>query len=135
YSLGGGLKVSNGWEALRPTGFYETFGPELSFGQSLLTALGGNFAICKFTDSGSQMNDWTPEGTAAKERNLYAKFIGFIRDSINEIEKRGNRVEVAGIFYHVGENDMAFAPYRRSAIGWLKSTIVQSRLDFEMPGL
>ena len=98
YILGGGLKVSNGWEALRPTGFYDTFGPELSFGQSLQPALGGNFAICKFTDSGSQMNDWTPEGTAAKERNLYSKFIGFIRDSINEIEKRGNRVELAGIF-------------------------------------
>ena len=135
YSLGGGLKVSNGWEALRPTGFYETFGPELSFGQSLLTALGGNFAICKFTDSGSQMNDWTPEGTAAKERNLYSKFIGFIRDSIKEIEKRGNKVELAGIFYHVGENDMAFAPYRRNSIGWLKSTVMQSRSDLDMPGL
>ncbi len=35
YSLGGGYKISNGWEPLGPAGFYDTFGPELSFGKTL----------------------------------------------------------------------------------------------------
>ena len=31
YSIGGGYKISDGWEPLRPSGYYDTFGPELSF--------------------------------------------------------------------------------------------------------
>ena len=51
------------------------------------------------------MNDWTPAGTEAKDRNLYPQFIAFIRDSIKELQAKGHPVELAGIFYHVGEND------------------------------
>ena len=78
YSLGGGYKTSNGWEPLGPAGCYDTFGPELSFGRTLQGQVPGNIAIAKFTHSGSQMNDWTPQGTAAKDRNLYPQFIAFI---------------------------------------------------------
>ncbi len=35
YSIGGGYKNSRGWGPLRPAGFYDTFGPELSFGADL----------------------------------------------------------------------------------------------------
>ena len=62
YSIGGGYKTSNGWEPLGPAGFYDTFGPELSFGKTLQGKVPGNIAIAKFTHSGSQMNDWTPAG-------------------------------------------------------------------------
>ena len=44
-------------------------------------------------------------------------------------------METAGIFYHVGENDTSFGPYRRDAGKWLKSTVVQSRLDLGLPAL
>ena len=44
-------------------------------------------------------------------------------------------MDLAGIFYHAGENDMAFGGYRNHAAGWLKSTITQSRLDLARPGL
>jgi len=135
YSLGGGYKTSKGWEPLGPIGFYDTFGPELSFGKALQGKVTGNIAIAKFTHSGSQMNDWTPEGTDAKDRNLYSQFIAFIQESIRQLQARGQHVELVGIFYHVGENDMSFGPYRRDAAKWLKSTVTKSRVDLALPSL
>lgn len=135
YSIGGGFKVSKGWTPLAPKGFYDTFGPELSFGNLLQSRSSDNIAIAKFTDSGSQINDWTPQGTEAKDRNLYPKFIAFIQQTMNEIQAKGNTVELAGVFYHVGENDMAFGGYRRDAAKWLQSTIQVSRQDLGMPNL
>jgi hypothetical protein len=135
YSIGGGYKTSNGWEPLGPAGFYDTFGPELSFGKTLQGQVPGNIAIAKFTHSGSQINDWTPQGTEAKDRNLYPQFIAFIKESIQELQSKGNQVELAGIFYHVGENDMSFGPYRRDAGKWLQSTVAKSRQDLNLPSL
>ncbi|RLS58200.1 MAG: hypothetical protein DWH91_02775 [Planctomycetota bacterium] len=135
YSLGGGYKTSQGWEPLGPAGCYETFGPELSFGRALQAKLPGNIAIAKFTHSGSQINDWTPQGTTAKDCNLYSPFLTFIQESIRELEAKGHPVEVAGIFYHIGENDIAFYPYRKEAPIWLQSTVLQSRRDLALPTL
>ena len=135
YSLGGGYKTSKGWEPLGPAGFYDTFGPELSFGQTLSSNLSENVAIAKFTDSGSQMNDWSPEGTSATDRNVYKKFIAFIQQSIQDLRAKGHRVELAGIFYHVGENDMSFGPYRRDASKWLQGMVTKSREDLALPSL
>ena len=135
YSLGGGYKSSEGWEPLGAAGCYDTFGPELSFGRTLQGRVSGNIAIAKFTHSGSQMNDWTPQGTDAKDRNLYPQFIAFIRESIRELEAKGHQVELAGIFYHVGENEMSFGPYRRNAASWLQSTIAKCREDLALPAL
>ena len=135
YSLGGGYRTSNGWEPLGPAGYYDTFGPELSFARELSGKLPDNIAIAKFTHSGTQMNDWTPEGSVAKSRNIYPRFVRFIKETLEEIEAKGNQVELAGIFYHVGENDMSMGQYRRKAPEWLASTVAQSREDLEMPDL
>jgi len=135
YSIGGRYRVSRGWEPLGPAGFYDTFGPEVSFGQTLKDGVTGPIAIAKFTHSGSQMNDWTPQGTDAKDRNLYPQFIAFIRESIRELRDKGQEVVLAGIFYHLGENDLAFGPYRRRTAQWLRSTVEASRRDLELPTL
>ncbi len=135
YDIGGGFKRSSGWEPLGPAGYYDTFGPELSFGDALQKKNIGNIAIAKFTHSGSQINDWTPQGSSAKDLNLYSRFIDFIRQSIDELKAKGQPVELAGVFYHVGENDMSFGPYRRNAAAWLKATIAQSRKDLSLPNL
>jgi hypothetical protein len=135
YSLGGGITSSTGWEPLGVAGASETFGPELSFGQQLQAASVGNFAIAKFTHSGSQVNDWTPAGTSATDQNQYKPFINFIKQSIKELQAKGHQVELAGIFYHVGENDMAYGPYRRQINKWLKELISQSRMDVGQPNL
>ena len=135
YSIGGGFKTSKDWETLGPAGFYDTFGPELSFGQTLASNLSENVAIAKFTDSGSQMNDWSPQGTAATDRNVYKKFIDFIQQSMQDLRAKGHRVELGGIFYHVSENDMSFGPYRRDASKWLQAMITKSREDLALPSL
>ena len=135
YSIGGGYKVSNDWEPLGPAGFYDTFGPELSFAQRIGDKHDGNFAIAKFTHSGSQLNDWTPQGTEAKSRHIYPQFIQFIKESIKQLSAKGNDVEVAGIFYHVGENEMSMPPYRKQVPTWLNSLVKQSRIDLASPQL
>lgn len=135
YNLGGGFKTSKGWEPLGPAGPYDTFGPELSFAKTLQSKVSGNIAIAKFTHSGSQINDWTPEGTSAKDLNLYDSFIAFIRGAIQDLQDKGHAVELAGVFYHIGENDMAFGPYRKQAAQWLRSTIERSRQDLALPSL
>ena len=135
YSLGGGYWTSSGWEPLGPAGYYDTFGPELSFAQRLRTKSKENVAIAKFTHSGTQMNDWTPEGSEAKSRNIYPQFIAFIREAVQELTEQGHEVELAGIFYHLGENDMSFHPYRKQAAARLSSLMTQSRIDLQHPTL
>jgi hypothetical protein len=51
------------------------------------------------------------------------------------LEERGHDVELAGIFYHLGENDMSFGPHRKNAAKWLTSFVGQSRSDLELPNL
>jgi hypothetical protein len=135
YSLGGGYRTSLSWEPLGLVGFYDTFGPELSFGHRLHTHQPGNVAIAKFTHSGSQIIDWTPEGSVAKTRNLYPSFIAFIEKAIRDLEEKGHSVDIAGIFYHLGENDMSFAPYRKQAAKRLRVIIEQCRADLARPDL
>jgi len=135
YSIGGGRKTSDSWEPLGPAGYYDTFGPELSFGQTLQEKLEENIAIAKFTHSGSQINDWTPEGSMAKTRHIYPDFIAFIKETLKELKDEGHEVELPGIFYHLGENDMSMGHYRKNAAKWLQSMIVQSRQDLSMPSL
>lgn len=135
YDLGGSVKTSGGWEALGPAGYYDTFGPELSFGATLARKLREPFAIAKFTHSGSQIIDWTPEGSPVKDRHLYPDFLAFVRESIADLEARGHRVKLAGIVYHVGENDMSFHPYRREAPERLARLVSQSREDLGLPEL
>ena len=44
-------------------------------------------------------------------------------------------MELAGIFYHVGENEMSYGPYRSNADKWLQSTVAKSRQDLALPSL
>ena len=135
YNLGGGYKVSDDWELLGPFGFYDTFGPELSFGSTLKAAGVENIAIAKFTHSGSQIIDWTPEGSEAKSRNLYPTFLQFVKDSVQQLKDRGHDVELAGIFYHVGENDMSWEPFREGAAKRVMSLVTALRRDLGQPEL
>ena len=135
YSIGGGVKVSKGWEALGPAGFYDTFGPELSFAHELSQRYEGPLAIAKFTHSGSQILDWTPQGSMAKDRNLYQDFIAFVESSLQDLNAKGHNVELAGIVYHMGENDMCIHGHKKNAVARLASVMKQSRLDLKQPQL
>ena len=135
YSVGGDFRQSQGWEPLGLIGYYDTFGPELSFADTLQKKGVENFAIAKFTHSGSQLIDWTPEGSMAKTRNLYPRFVEFIRESIQELEAKGHEVELEAIVYHVGENEMSMPPYRKQVPEWLKQLVEQTRRDLRHPEL
>ena len=135
YSLGGGYTVSDGWEPLGPFGEYGTFGPELSFAAALQHSGVQNVAIAKFTHSGSQIIDWTPAGSEAKGRNLYPAFLEFVRRSVQDLRDRGHEVELAGICYHVGENDMSWGPFRKGAPERVLSLVRAVRQDLQQPQL
>ena len=136
YSIGGGVHASTGWEPLAPAGLYDTFGPEVSFGARLRKLDRRRpIAIAKFTHSGSQIIDWTPEGSVAKERNLYPAFLEFVRASMEAVREAGARPRLAGVIYHVGENDMSFHPFRNEAAKRLGTTISSLRADLGEPEL
>lgn len=56
YSLGVAYKTSDGWEPLGPAGCYDTFGPELSFGQNSGCSLGSAEASRVL----ERLNRWVP---------------------------------------------------------------------------
>lgn len=135
YDLGGGYHTSKDWEPLGPAGLHETFGPELSLASTLEAHIEHPIALAKFTHSGSQIIDWTPEGSEAVTRNLYPAFLDFVRSSVEDLESRGHAVELEGIFYHLGENDMSWGRFRKGAATRLQSFVNQSRVDLEAPEL
>lgn len=132
YSLGGGVRVAAKWEPLGPVGFLGNFGPELSFGARLRKGLGEEepFVVLKFTHSGAQGPDWLPEGSAEERRNLYPKFAAFVRAALEDLRGRGYDASLAGVFWHVGENDTFFDPYLRKQAEWMRRLIARVRMDF-----
>ena len=135
YDLGGGAKVSDGWEPMGAAGLFDTFGPELSFAHALRAAKARPFAVAKFTHSGSQVLDWTPAGSVAKSRNLYPRFLAFVKDAIQDLKRRGHKVRLRAIVYHLGENDMSWTPFRERAAQRLGEVAEQLRIDLKMPKL
>lgn len=137
YTLGGGVRVSEGWEPLAPVGFLGNFGPELSFGARLrkTVSVKEGIALVKFTHSGAQSPDWRPGGTVETHRNLYSRFIGFIRDASEDLARQGYECTLEGVFWHTGENDTYFDPYARNYATWMRELIAQSRIDLHQPDL
>jgi len=137
YSLGGGNQVSSNWEALGPVDNLGNFGPELSFGARLRRTLPmeDTIAVVKFTHSGAQGPDWSPDGSPEAHRNLYPRFSAFVREALDDLARRGHECTLEGVFWHTGENDTYFAPYRRNYAVWMQRCISQVRRDFKRPNL
>ncbi|MST95338.1 MAG: hypothetical protein EXS33_08765 [Pedosphaera sp.] len=137
HSLGGGVKASRSWEPLGPVDYLGNFGPELSFGARLRKSIGAKegVAIVKFTHSGAQGPDWFPRGSPESRRDLYPKFIAFLRESVEDLTRQGYECTLEGVFWHAGENDTYFGPYRQKYAAWMKDLITQVRLDLKQPAL
>jgi len=137
YSLGGGVKESVGWEPLGPTGYLSNFGPELSFGRAVKKTLAKSqtLAIYKFTHSGAQSIDWLPEGTDIPHRDLYKKFIAGIKKAQDDLKTAGYDSELAGVFWHCGENDRALHQPAKVYAENLKKLIDGTRKDLSAPNL
>ena len=137
YSLGGGVRESLGWEPLGPTGYLSNFGPELSFGRAVKKTLDENqtLAIYKFTHSGAQSIDWLPEGTDIPHRDLYKSFIKGIRKAQEDLKTAGYDAQLAGVFWHCGENDRALHQPAKVYAENLKELIDGTRKDLSAPEL
>jgi hypothetical protein len=137
YSLGGGTQSSQNWEALGPVDGLGNFGPELSFGAYLRRTLHteDTIAVVKFTHSGAQGPDWSPDGSPEAHRNLYPKFSTFVREALDDLVRRGHECSLEGVFWHTGENDTYFTPYRQNYAVWMQRCISQIRQDFKSPNL
>jgi hypothetical protein len=137
YSLGGGTQSSQNWEALGPVDRLGNFGPELSFGAYLRRTLHteDTIAVVKFTHSGAQGPDWSPDGSPEAHRNLYPKFSTFVREALEDLARRGHECTLEGVFWHTGESDTYFTPYRQNYAVWMQRCISQVRRDFKTPNL
>jgi hypothetical protein len=135
YSLGGGFKVSDGWEPLGPAGPYDTFGPELSFAAAFAKKSADRLAVAKFTDSGSQILDWTPEGGGTKGRDRHEAFVAFVREAQKDLKGRGHAAALGAVLYHLGENDLSFGPYRHAAAERLGALVAGTRRELGLPNL
>ena len=76
-----------------------------------------------------------PAGSEATTRNLYSAWLVFVRTSIAALEAKGHSVRLAGVVYHLAENDMAWRPYRQQAAPRLREWIAASRRDLGLPQL
>lgn len=137
YSLGGGRKTSIGWEPLGPIDYLGNFGPELSFAASMQKSMDASegIAIVKFTHSGAQGPDWFPQGSPEAHRNLYPKFISFVRAAQEDLIRQGFDGNVEAILWHTGENDTYFGPYASNNAKWMQQLIDRVRLDLKQPAL
>ena len=137
YSLGGGVQSSRDWEPLGPVDELGNFGPELSLGAHLRTTLQSHdtLAVVKFTHSGAQAPDWSPDGSPETRRNLYPKFSKFIREAMDDLARHGHECTLEGVFWHTGENDTYFTPYQRNYADGMRRLIAQIRQDLKVQNL
>jgi hypothetical protein len=137
YSLGGGVQSSRSWEPLGPVDELGNFGPELSLGAHLRTTLQSQdtIAVVKFTHSGAQAPDWSPDGSPETRRNLYLKFTQFLREAMDDLARQGHEFSLEGVFWHIGENDTYFTPYQRNYADRMQRLIAQVRLDLKIQNL
>jgi len=133
--LGGGAYASRQWCELQPVREYlNYFGPELSFGRTLSRSLSSPIAIIKATDGCAVMMDWDKDLDGY--RGMYSKTLAFVTESLDELKKKGyDNYKIEGIFWHQGEHDTYYHPYRKNYRQALSRLIRQLRQNLNVPDL
>jgi inosine/guanosine/xanthosine phosphorylase family protein len=131
------VQLSEAWEPLGPVDKLGNFGPELSLGAHLRKTLTSQdpIAVVKFTHSGAQAPDWSPDGSPETRRDLYQKFSKFIREATDDLARQGYESTLEGVFWHTGENDTYFTPYQRNYAEGMRRLIAEVRLNFKNQSL
>lgn len=132
YMLGNGEEASKGWGPLKPL---SSFGPELTFARRVKQQVKSPIAIIKSAVGGTTVAlDWNPDAPDRGQK-LYPRTLKQIRESLQELDKRGIRYHLEGVMWHQGENDMLDRNlYKKYATG-LTNLIARLREDLKTPSL
>ena len=125
-------QVSKGWGPLQ---LRESFGPEITFARRVSEQLQCPIAIIKSAVGGTTVAfDWNPDAPD-KGQKLYPRTLQLIRESLQELDKRGLRYRLEGVLWHQGENDMLDRNLHSQYAAGLTKLIVRLRHDLNAPEL
>ena len=132
YILGNGDEASKGWVALQPL---RSFGPEVTFARRVKQQVRGPIAIIKSAVGGTTVAfDWNPDAPD-KGQKLYPRTLRLIRESLQELDKRGVRYRIEAVMWHQGENDMLDRKLGSHYAEGLTRLVARLREDLKAPEL
>ena len=132
YILGNGDEASQGWVPLKPL---RSFGPEVTFARRVRQQAQFPIAIIKSAVGGTTVAfDWNPDAPD-KGQKLYPRTLKLIRESLDELDKRGIRYRLEAVMWHQGENDMLDRNLYKQYADGLTKLIARLRADLKAPEL
>ncbi len=132
YILGNGDEASKGWVPLTAL---RAFGPEVTFARRVRQQAQFPIAIIKSAVGGTTVAfDWNPD-TPDKGQKLYPRTVKLIRESLNELDKRGVRYQLEAVMWHQGENDMLDRNLYKQYAEGLTKLVARLRTDLKAPEL
>lgn len=132
YILGNGDEASKGWVPLKPL---RSFGPEITFARRVRRQVPFPIAIIKSAVGGTTVAfDWNPDAPD-KGQKLYPRTLKLIRESLDELDKRGIRYQFEAVMWHQGENDMLDRNLYKQYADGLTKLIERLRVDLKAPQL
>jgi hypothetical protein len=132
YILGNGDEASRDWTPLKPL---RSFGPEVTFARRVKQRVSYPIAIIKSAVGGTTVAfDWNPEAPDKGQR-LYPRTLRLIRESLQELDKRGIRYRLEAVMWHQGENDMLDRKLYPQYADGLTKLIARLREDLKAPQL
>ncbi len=132
YILGNGDEASKGWVPLKPL---RSFGPEVMFARRVRQQASFPIAIIKSAVGGTTVAfDWNPDAPD-KGQKLYPRTLKLIRESLDELDKRGVRYRLEAVIWHQGENDMLDRNLYKQYADGLTKLVAQLRADLKAPEL
>jgi hypothetical protein len=132
YILGQGDEASKGWVPLQPL---RSFGPEVTFARRVKQQVPFPIAIIKSAVGGTTAAyDWNPDAPD-KGQKLYPRTLRLVRESLQELDKRGIRYRLEGVMWHQGENDMLDRKLCPNYAEALTRIIGRLRQDLQAPEL
>ena len=134
YRLGGGVHTARTWAPLGPTGYLESFGPELSFGRDVSRLLEDPVAVIKIADSAAFLVDWLP-GHPSSSRQQYQDAVRFIQMALDDLTREGLNPVLEAVLWLPAEHDAWWSPYRTKYAIRLPMVVANLRHDLGAPGL
>ena len=125
-------EASKGSVSLKPL---RSFGPEVTFARRVRQRAAFPIAIIKSAVGGTTVAfDGNPDAPD-KGQKLYPRTLKLIRESLDDLDRRGVRYRLEAVLWHQGENDSYFGPYSQNYAKWMKQLIDQTRVVLKQPDL